>query len=253
MLEFASMSFRVSLHPEKAKFKLPYNYNYPLASAIYTFLYQGDAPFTDFPHDEGFHHDGKAFKLFTFSPLFSSRRKAVGDGLIMEGPIDWFISSPKEEFVVNLANGILKQGFLTIWNARLVVEEVEVMKPPPFEPRMSLRTLSPIVVSTGQVHNNGSFHKKYLRPEEPEFNPILEENLRRKCLACYGKNPCEEGVSLELLRTPQSKLIDYEGIKVRGWFMHFRVSGAPDLIRIGYEAGFGENNSAGFGMVEVTG
>jgi len=81
MLEFASMRFRISLHPEKAKSKLPYNYNYPLALAIHSFLYQGDAPFTNFLHDEGFHHDGKAFKLFTFSPLFSSRRKAVRDGL----------------------------------------------------------------------------------------------------------------------------------------------------------------------------
>jgi CRISPR-associated endoribonuclease Cas6 len=33
--------------------------------------------------------------------------------------------------------------------------------------------------------------------------------------------------------------------------MHFIAQGNPDLIKIGYEAGFGENNSAGFGMVEV--
>ena len=55
----------------------------------------------------------------------------------------------------------------------------------------------------------------------------------------------------KLLRRPQSKLIDYKGIKIRGWFMHFTIQGNSELIRIGYEAGFGENNSAGFGMVEV--
>ena len=109
------MRFRISLYPEKARVKLPYNYNYPLASAIYSFLGRGDAAFSDFLHDEGFCHDGKAFKLFTFSPLFSSRRKALRDVLLIEGKLDWFISSPKEEFVTSLAHGILQQGFLSFW------------------------------------------------------------------------------------------------------------------------------------------
>ena len=245
------MRFKISLRPEKARFKLPYNYNYPLASAIYSFLDKGDSSFSDFLHDEGFCHDGKAFKLFTFSPLFSSQRKALKDGLLIEGRLDWFISSPKEEFVTTLAQGILQQGFLPLLNQRLIVEQVDVLKRPSFEPRMSFRTLSPIVISTGETNNNGNFHKRYLSPEEPEFSRILEENLRRKYRACYGKEPSEQGISLELLRTPQSKLLDYKGIKVRGWFMHFIAQGNTELIELGYESGFGENNSAGFGMVGI--
>ncbi len=245
------MRFKLSLRPERGRFKLPYNYNYPLASAIYSFLGRGDASFSDFLHNEGFYHQGKAFKLFTFSPLFCQRRKAVKDGLFMEGKLDWFISSPREEFVTNLAHGILRQGFLLLLNQRLIVEQVEVLKPPSFDPRMSFRTLSPIVVSTGELNNDGKFHKRYLSPEQPEFSRILEGNLRRKYQACYGEEPSPEGIPLELLRHPQSKLIDYKGIKVRGWFMRFAVEGNAGLIEIGYEAGFGENNSAGFGMVEV--
>ena len=245
------MRFRITLHPEKERFKLPYNYNYPLASAIYSFLGRGDASFSDFLHDEGFWHDGKTFKLFTFSPLLCSHRKAVKDSLLLQGKIDWFISSPKEEFVSGLAHGILQQGFLSLMGQRLIVQQVEVLSQPSFEPRMSFRTLSPLVVSTGELKNNGKFRKKYLSPEEPEFNRILEENLRRKYEACYRKGAPQEGISLDLLRTPQSKLLDYKGIKVRGWFMHFMVQANPELIKIGYEAGFGENNSAGFGMVEM--
>jgi CRISPR-associated endoribonuclease Cas6 len=245
------MRFKISLYPEKARFKLPYNYNYPLASAIYSFLGKGSTSFSDFLHDEGFHHDGKAFKLFTFSPLFSSQRKSLKDGLLMEGKIDWFISSPREEFVANLAHGILQQGFLLLLNQRLIVEQVEVLKLPSFESRMSFRTLSPIVVSTGEVDDDRGFHKRYLNPEEPEFSGILERNLRRKYQACCGKEPSAAGISLELLRRPQSKLLDYKGIKIRGWFTSFIIEGNPDLIKMGYEAGFGEENSAGFGMVEV--
>lgn len=245
------MRFKISLHPEGERLKLPYNYNHALAAAIYSFLAQGDITFSHFLHQEGFYHQGKTFKLFTFSPLLSKRRKAIKDGLIMEGRIDWFISSPREEFVTNLAHGILEQGLLLFFGQRLIVEEVEVLNQPAFGDQASFRTLSPIVISTGEVGSNGRFHKKYLSPEEPGFSPILEENLRRKYQACYGKEAPGEGLSLKLLRTPQSKLIDYKGIKIRGWFMHFIVEGNAELIKIGYEAGFGENNSAGFGMVEV--
>ncbi|MBN2186285.1 MAG: CRISPR-associated endoribonuclease Cas6 [Dehalococcoidia bacterium] len=245
------MRFKISLHPEKARFELPYNYNYPLASAIYSFLGRGDASFSDFLHDEGFYDDGKAFKLFTFSPLFCSQRKAVKNGLLLQGQVHWFISSPREEFVSGLAQGVLQQGFLSLVHQRLIVEQVEVLSQPSFESRMSFRTLSPIVISTGELNSNGKFHKKYLSPEEPEFTRVFETNLRRKHKACYGEEPSTERISLELLRTPQSKLLDYKGTKVRGWFMHFIAEGSPALIRIGYEAGFGEENSAGFGMVEA--
>ena len=169
----------------------------------------------------------------------------------MEGKLDWFISSPKEEFVTNLAHGILQQGFLSLWDQQLIVEQVEVLQQPAFEHCMTFRTLSPIVVSTGEVDNEGDLHKKYLSPEQAEFSRILEKNLRGKYKACYGKEPSQESISVKILRKPQSKLIDYKGIKIKGWFIHFVAHGNPDLLRIGYEAGFGENNSAGFGMMEV--
>ena len=181
------MRFKISLHPEGERLKLPYSYNHALAAAIYSFLAQADSTFSQFLHQQGFYHQGKAFKLFTFSPLLSKRRKAIKDGLLMEGRIDWFISSPREEFVTSLAQGILAQGFLPFLNQRLIVEEVEVLSQPAFGDQASFRTLSPIVVSTGEVGSNGKFHKKFLSPEEPEFSQILEENLKRKYQACYGK------------------------------------------------------------------
>ena len=46
-------------------------------------------------------------------------------------------------------------------------------------------------------------------------------------------------------------LVDYKGIKIKGIMCPFGVSGSPALIQIGYECGFGDKNSAGFGMAEV--
>jgi CRISPR-associated endoribonuclease Cas6 len=33
--------------------------------------------------------------------------------------------------------------------------------------------------------------------------------------------------------------------------MKFRVSGSTELIQVGYDAGFGERNAQGFGMVRL--
>ena len=48
-----------------------------------------------------------------------------------------------------------------------------------------------------------------------------------------------------------TRLVDYKGIKIRGVVSPFHVIGAPELIHIGYECGFGDKNSMGFGMADV--
>lgn len=251
------MRFSISLSPEKGEVKLPYNYNYHLAAAIYSFISRSDPSLADFLHEKGFSEESKAFKLFTFSQLFASRRKSLKDRILLGGEIQWFISSPKEEFLSNLAKGILEQGFVSLPEQRFFVEKLEVLSLPEFREEMKFRVLSPIVVSTGEKEEEGAFKKKYLSPFETRFYEVLEENLRRKYRACYGIEASHDGISIEFApdfiskRGRISKLIDYKGIKIRGWMAPFKAKGDAELIRIGYEAGFGEANSAGFGMVEV--
>ncbi|MHA1827019.1 MAG: CRISPR-associated endoribonuclease Cas6, partial [Candidatus Heimdallarchaeaceae archaeon] len=37
----------------------------------------------------------------------------------------------------------------------------------------------------------------------------------------------------------------------RAWHLVFKAYGDDELIKVGYQAGFGEKNSLGFGMVKV--
>ncbi|MDE0314038.1 MAG: CRISPR-associated endoribonuclease Cas6, partial [Candidatus Poribacteria bacterium] len=58
-------------------------------------------------------------------------------------------------------------------------------------------------------------------------------------------------VYIDILQGRVTRLVDYKGIKIRGVLCPFNVSGSIPLIQTGYECGFGDKNSAGFGMVEV--
>ena len=122
-----ALRFKVTLVPDKGAIRLPYNYNYLLASTIYSFLGMSDPHFSEFLHDEGYHGGGKDFKLFTFSQLLTSQRKALSEEIILRGKIEWFISSPKEDFLSHLVEGILGTGYLSLSGERLMVEQVEVL------------------------------------------------------------------------------------------------------------------------------
>ena len=45
--------------------------------------------------------------------------------------------------------------------------------------------------------------------------------------------------------------MQYKGTNIKAWQAPFTVTGDPTLIRLGWESGFGEANSKGFGMVEA--
>ncbi|MEM2591409.1 MAG: CRISPR-associated endoribonuclease Cas6, partial [Thermofilaceae archaeon] len=96
----------------------------------------------------------------------------------------------------------------------------------------------------------GRFQKRFLSPEEPDFARVLSDNLRRKAQALSGEVPDGE-LRFEWLGEPRSKLMRVNDTDIRGWMMRFRVSGPVELIRLGYDAGFGERNAQGFGMVRV--
>lgn len=45
------------------------------------------------------------------------------------------------------------------------------------------------------------------------------------------------------------KLIDYKGTRIKAILAPFTARGPVELLRVGYEAGFGEKGSMGFAMV----
>ncbi len=236
---------------------LPVNYNHQLTGVIYHFLAASNAEYASFLHNKGYLAGEKRFKLFTFSQLMAKRRIISGGSIHFSSPLMWCISSPVERFLTHFADTLLSEGKLSIGQHQLQIRDVSVPRIPRFQREMRFRCLSPIVMSTvRQRGEKRSMH--YCLPDDPAFSELIRQNLMRKHAAIYGHPPDDDTLKFRFdsdyisrRQGPVTRLVDYKGIKVRGVMCPFRVSGNPALIQTGYECGFGDKNSAGFGMVEI--
>ncbi|MCS7158647.1 MAG: CRISPR-associated endoribonuclease Cas6 [Blastocatellia bacterium] len=229
---------------------LPWDYLDWLRGLFYQAMAWGQPKLARTVHEEGFSGGGKRYKLATFSLLYPECYEPTPQGMRARGLLRWWISSPLESLIEALALGLLTRPEVRFGKNTLYVGQIGVVLPPMFRETMTLVTLSPIFVSTGERDATGRFRKRFLSPEEPDFARVLNDNLRRKAQALLGEVPDGE-LHFEWLGQPRSKLMKVNNTDVRGWMMTFRVSGPIELIQLGYDAGFGERNAQGFGMVAV--
>lgn len=240
---------------------LPVNYQYPISSWIYRVIGQADAGYADFLHQGGFRHDGRQFKMFTFSQLdarpyrvFGNRMRLLGKEISLT--VRFAVDSSMEHFLTGL---FLQQrlGLGDRYNrVDLEVTRVESVAPPVLRETMTYRCLSPICVSRTRENRTA----EYLSPETPDYGELLVRNLVHKSAALATAGDAVSGAFPEfqfrLLNTPRKKGIhvkDYtEGhTQVIGYLFHFELTAPTELHELGYEAGFGEKNSMGFGCVGV--
>ena len=236
---------------------LPINYNYLLTGVIYRFLAESDPEYASFLHNEGYAAAEKRFKLFTFSQLMAERRRITDDRIHFRSTLTWYVSSPVERFLSHFADTLLTEGCLTLGRHRLQVRDVTIPRVPRFQSEMHFRCLSPIVMTTTR-ERDGKQAMHYCMHDDPALSELIRQNLIRKHEAILGRTPNDDTLTfafdkayIDRRHGRVTRLVDYKGIKIRGVLCPFRVSGSVPLIQIGYECGFGDKNSVGFGMVEV--
>lgn len=66
------MRFKLTLQTLHKPALLPFNYQYPLSSAIYKIIRSADKDFAAFLYNKGYGEGYKSFKLFTFSDIKTS-------------------------------------------------------------------------------------------------------------------------------------------------------------------------------------
>ncbi|HLE62642.1 MAG TPA: CRISPR-associated endoribonuclease Cas6 [Pyrinomonadaceae bacterium] len=252
------MRVKLTLRAIESNAVLPLDYNHAVSSLIYSTLRKGSQQFALTLHDQGFQADGRSFKLFTFSRIQTKQARLAGETLVLEHPeVELQISSPVIPFIEHLLNGFSKQSNLMIAGASFELGSALFVPQPEFRQQMSFHALSPVT----ETQKNGGEHPAFLSLTD-NWSEITRRNLIRKYSSLYGREPQETEFNwqwdekyiakAERRGKRLSVLRDVHGIKIRGWLAPFTVTGSVELIRLGYEAGFGARNSMGFGMAEVS-
>ncbi|OQA92126.1 MAG: CRISPR associated protein Cas6 [Elusimicrobia bacterium ADurb.Bin231] len=258
---------------------VPINYQHFLSSAIYNYLATADIKFSSDLHES------KNFKFFTFSWLQFPRKKIINSSIkILSPEFFWYISSPWNEFVQNLVNGLLELGGLRIGQYTFPITQTETLPDVILIEAKNLKfsCLSPLVITTKKEYN-GKLAKYYYKPNDnlSEISEKIRQNLINKYTTFFGKEPKDTKLKIEFdnvyIKSPKAQVlmhyiksifsnshslpsIHHSGrseesrgktvdIKIPAIMCPFTVTGSQELIKFGYECGFGELNSAGFGMV----
>jgi len=253
---------------------IPFNYNYALHSAIYGLLKKSSGEYSRYLHDKGFINETKKkrFKLFTFSKLFFTPTKIQKAGFSRVKETSFIFSTPIEQSYEHLILGLFsEQTFhLNFFNEKInfSVTRVESMPEPQFNNECKFLCLSPIAVSTQREKANGRLEQHYLdymNPAEREhFIENIKKNLINKYQTFYKTNYADHdhefkfSFDVNYIAKRQgkiSKLIHFKKIdkniktKIKGFEAPFKIVADPRLIKIGYDCGFGNDNSAGMGCV----
>lgn len=255
------MRLKLKLY-SKEKVFIPINYQHFLSSIIYNFLAESNLNFSTQLHEGTHLKSPKKFKFFTFSWLQIQNKKIIKDQIqIASENFYWYISSPWEEFLYNFLNGLLKTTEIRIGNNNFQILQVETLKD--FEllhSRVKFKCLSPITITTKKEYN-GRLIKYYYKPSDNkyEISEKIRRNLINKYTAYFGKTPTDDKLFINFdenyLKSSKSQVLVHYikedmDIKIPAIMCPFEVEGSKELIKFGYECGFGELNSAGFGMVE---
>lgn len=266
------MRLRLKLKAKNSNVLSP-NYYYPFSAVIYKLLNFGSPRFASYLHDIGFNLKGKSYKLFTFGlqleKFMFHERKLV----LLSENVHLYISTPlADDFLKNLVIGsfrdqqfyLLSDGIRT----EFIIDQIERLPEPEYSQKMTFTMLSPLVLSNYGIHNN-KMVQHYLRYNEDinEINRVLNANLANKYRLLYNKNYKGEKVKLtwdinyisklEQKGKSPSRMIkvkkpDQQPINIYAINSPFQIEGDPNLIKVGYECGFGEKNSIGFGMVKYS-
>lgn len=241
------------------------NYQYQLGAAIYHLLDFGSPAFSKFLHDIGFESGGRVFKLFTYALRFSKLRFEGSIMHLLSDDAYLYVTSPRiDDFIRHFITGTFESKQLIIdgfTRNEFSIVQMEMLPEEKFGNAAQLNLISPMVASKPLTngHLKGTYYLRHT--DTDELNRIISANLSKKYQIISGQKDYQGEVAIrfderylaENKRVTKKVTIDERGehpIDIIGIQAPFTITGPPELIATGYEAGFGEKNSMGFGMAE---
>jgi len=232
----------------------------------------GSPEFAEFLHERGFSVDGKFYKLFSFGLEFDKARFERTEIKLLSPNVNLTVSSTMVDyFIQNFVMGAFQRQTIEIYSngilSQLDVEMMESLKEPEFTENMKFKMISPVVLSTKREQNGklGQYFFRYY-DDINEINRVFNQNLINKYKLVnkidysgkplmfrwdtdYIKRQTDNGKKITRLVTVNKP--NEQPVNFVGNVCPFFVSGSPELIKTGYDCGFGEKNSMGFGLCEA--
>lgn len=229
---------------ERNESPVPFEYPYYLASALYSKIRRSDRELGSAIHDK------VKYKQFTFSWLDIPNRTVLRQGIqVVDGHASFQVSSPSPETLKGFVEGLLSETEIRLGKAIFEVEKVYIQPVKVLHETENFRCLSPILVRTIK-EIEGKRTVWDLDPQEPKFITNLQSNLAKK-YSDYNGEQVTGRFDVEGFENVRRTRIRIKDTYNRAYFMEFRAKGDPELIMFAYDAGLGERNSMGFGMLET--
>ncbi len=266
------MRLKIAMQERSGKFLLPFNYNHKLMSALYGLIRSSDQAYSLFLHNDGFVHQGKHFKLFTFSELkINGPYRVTKQGLNAgTNRLIWYVSTPVDKSIENIVMGIFEKNSIELryssTTLRFDITGVETMPEPEIKETMHFTCLSPIFMDTfiddPETGKKKSWTLNYFKDNE-KFVENIKNNLIRKHEIIHKRTIHPKSFRFEFdekyINRKNGKitsLITFKAkngspIKLKCFNAPFTIDTDPELIKVGYECGFGSKNSNGLGMITV--
>lgn len=252
--------------------KISLNYNYALSSAIYSLLNFGSPEFASFLHQIGYKSNNKTYKLFTFALKFEST-KIYNNNLVLNSPNAFlYISSPIiVDFIKNFILGSFEKQCIELSanniTSRFDITQIESLPAPEFMKKNYFQMLSPMVLSTVEEKDEYKVQHFFRYDEDiNEINRVLNQNLKNKYQIIHNTKYLGQNIFLDWdynylnnklgagKRLSKKISITKKGerpVEIIAIEIPFTLTGSQELIKVGYECGFGEKNSLGFGLAEL--
>lgn len=257
------MRINLNLNLENCDCVTP-NYYFPLSVAIQDLLGFKTDEFKNYLKKIGLGHKSSLYNIFSFALRFQDYTHTENKIILHNPKANLVITAPLiDEYLTGQTEKIIDKKIefgnsccYSIFN----IENVSILRNPDFKEKMKFSLFSPIVLCrVSEVQ--GKNYQYFLRPGDQETNDLLTNNLKYKYRLLHNK-PAPFGRVLlnwdrryidthkritKKISILQNKEKRYDIIGIQA---PFTIEGDPELIKVGYETGFGEKNSIGFGMAE---
>lgn len=206
---------------------IPFNYQHLLTGVVHKWIGKQNE------------EHGKP-SLYSFSWIQNT--SAAKDGIDLTRDSYFFISAYDELLIKKIVRGIMDspETFCGI-----SVYDVQIMSTPEFGEEERFILNSPILVRK----KNGE-RTKHITFMDKDFDELLTESLCNK-LRIAGLE--SKGVKVSLDQSyafPQTKLVDYNGIKNKTTLAPVIIKGEPKQIAFAWDVGLGSSTGIGFGALK---